>query len=242
MSHIDLGPDPTPPAAAPTSEEKLQIKAALGIPLVTLLSEVAPPQDEVLATPALFEVDFAAVSLVFGGNAFFTITFSADDFSFNVVLLDTDTGAEVAQKIATAIAANPGAGLSDWFDVERIDTRLRFLIVEGAGAFGSAVAFQLASNGSDGDAVFSAAPYDWAPSLVPAVEGSGTAATMVGDQVVITHSDGSFSQWGCVQISPTRWAPMTAGVILNRTTALWERLFVEDSTIQTEPLPDQEAP
>lgn len=75
-------------------------------------------------------------------------------------------------------------------------------------------------------------PYDFLGS-------SGTLANFLGENITVTHSDGTFTEWGCVQVEPARWLPRTPGVLLNRTTGVWERTFIADGTIQTEILPDQ---
>ena len=61
----------------------------------------------------------------------------------------------------------------------------------------------------------------------------------LGQTAIVTHSDGTQTEWGCVDISPMTWLPRTAGIFKNRDTSQWERTFIQNSTIQTEILPNQ---
>ena len=62
---------------------------------------------------------------------------------------------------------------------------------------------------------------------------------ILGQPAIVTHSDATQTEWGCVDTSPMTWLPRTAGVVKNRATGQWERTFIQDSTIQTEILPNQ---
>lgn len=67
----------------------------------------------------------------------------------------------------------------------------------------------------------------------------GTVAAL-GQAAIVTHSDGTKTEWGCVDDDIImRWAPRTAGIFMNRTTGLYERTFISSGTIQTENLPNQ---
>ena len=68
----------------------------------------------------------------------------------------------------------------------------------------------------------------------------GTVATAIGQFAIVTHSDGSWSEWGCVAITPTmRWLPRTAG-ILKRANGRWYRTtLAADGTAEYNLLPDQ---
>ena len=70
---------------------------------------------------------------------------------------------------------------------------------------------------------------------------NGTIATALAQSAIVTHSDTSLSEWGALSLNPIRWLPRTAGIIKNRSSGLWERLFIHPTelTLQTEILPDQ---
>lgn len=89
---------------------------------------------------------------------------------------------------------------------------------------------------------FTSSTVAW-PESIQEITGSsaGTPADGLGQACIVEHSDGSYSEWAAVSLAPYRWQPRTAGIILNRNTNLWERLFVNASTlaIETEVLPDQ---
>lgn len=68
---------------------------------------------------------------------------------------------------------------------------------------------------------------------------TGTAGKL-GQSAIVNHSDATQTEWGCVRSSPVKWLPRTAGIFKNRDTGLYERTFIEDGTIQTEILPDQD--
>jgi hypothetical protein len=69
-----------------------------------------------------------------------------------------------------------------------------------------------------------------------------TETSVVGQSAIVTHAgvDTIFdlrTEW--VAVSPINWVPRTAGIIRNRTTHKWERIFIANGTIQTEILPNQ---
>jgi len=66
-----------------------------------------------------------------------------------------------------------------------------------------------------------------------------TPTGTLGQLAIVTHSDSTQTEWGCVDISPMTWLPRTAGIVKNRTTGQWEHTFISAGTIQTEILPNQ---
>ena len=73
----------------------------------------------------------------------------------------------------------------------------------------------------------------------PVIAGDYDAASVLGQSAIVSHSDDTFTEWAAASLSPLKWLPRTAGILYNRDTFQWERMFIDDGTIQTEILPDQ---
>lgn len=73
----------------------------------------------------------------------------------------------------------------------------------------------------------------------PVITGSYDIPSVLGQAAIVSHSDDTFTEWSAASLSPLKWLPRTAGILYNRDTFQWERMFIDDSTIQTEILPDQ---
>lgn len=79
-------------------------------------------------------------------------------------------------------------------------------------------------------------------NIEPGVPDTGwPLATARGQRAIVTHSDGTFSEWSCARVLPVVWLPATAGIEMNRNTGKWERWFTHPTelTHQSEILPDQ---
>ena len=84
------------------------------------------------------------------------------------------------------------------------------------------------------------------PALASSTTAAGVAAlaasplpAILGQPCIVTHSDGSETEWVASQLVPAKWLPRTAGILYNRSLAQWERTYIADGTLQTEILPDQ---
>lgn len=72
---------------------------------------------------------------------------------------------------------------------------------------------------------------------VPTIDLAGVSPSFLGQGVTVFHSDGSQTEWGAT--SRTEWKPRTAGILLDRISQVWVRLYLEGSTIQQEILANQ---
>ena len=59
----------------------------------------------------------------------------------------------------------------------------------------------------------------------------------LGQTCIVTHTDGSLTEWGCVGTSPFKWLPRTPGVLLNTDTGLYERTIISAGSFISTPLP-----
>lgn len=73
----------------------------------------------------------------------------------------------------------------------------------------------------------------------PIITGEQVTPEFLGQKCIVTHTDGSKTEWTAVSVSPPQWLPSTPGILQNRDTGLWERTFIEDSIIQTEIIQNQ---
>jgi hypothetical protein len=54
-----------------------------------------------------------------------------------------------------------------------------------------------------------------------------------------THSDATFTEWGCVETSPMEWLPRTAGIIQHANGSWYRQTLAADGTAEYELLPNQ---
>jgi hypothetical protein len=67
----------------------------------------------------------------------------------------------------------------------------------------------------------------------------GTVAAALGQLAIVTHSDGTFTEWGCVKVLPPQWLPRTAGILWDETEGKWIRLNRLAGVLDYTVLPDQ---
>ena len=69
-----------------------------------------------------------------------------------------------------------------------------------------------------------------------AVPVNGVTDGKLGQTCIVTHTDGSLTEWGCVGDTPFKWLPRGA-VFLNTDTGLYERTIISAGSFISTPLP-----
>ena len=90
--------------------------------------------------------------------------------------------------------------------------------------------------------IWNQAKLRWRADVAPitlrrsAVPVNGATAGILGQTCIVTHTDGSITEWGCVGDTPVKWLPRGA-VFLNTDTGLYERTVITAGSFISTPLP-----
>lgn len=112
------------------------------------------------------------------------------------------------------------------------------VLATGLGATTLIIQARVAGTASNGLTVSSSAFQVICSNLAGGVNAiTGTAATALGQLAIVTHTDGSQTEWGCVRVTSVKWLPRTPGVLLNTDTGLYERTVITAGSFFSTPLP-----
>ena len=216
------------PLELPNAEEWLQARR----PAVILRTALqGPPVNQVIGNGETYHLDLSGVIIDVAGNASFTVETVLND-TYTVALLATDPSNHlVASKIAAVLNADETFASVLEAEADEDILIIRYLSTDAPGL---AAYFELAP-AAGGTLVFDGGPYEFVdPVHAEAVAAvAGTQALAIGAECRV--GDAIPYRWfKAAEINPTRWQETTPALIENRDTEAMERLFVADSTLQTE--------
>ena len=196
------------------------------------LSLTAVPANGIPAVAATSMVSFSAIPdigshLVVNGRSY-TYRAAGSSLTGDEISRGYTTASEAAINTANQINGGPDGYVTAAYSGAGISAGQVRLTAKVAGVSGNSLTI------ADDAAQIYPNPFTGGVDIIPGTVGK------LGQSAIVSHSDGTKTEWGCVDdYIIMRWAPRTAGIFMNRTTGLYERTFISNGTIQTENLPNQ---